>query len=422
MKILCVNKFFHVRGGADRYFFETIAALEARGHEVVHFSSAHPRNRPSPYAAYFSPLGGAEDDLPDMSLTRRARMFANGVYSFAAARLLARLVADTRPDVAHVHNILYQLSPSVVGALRRLRVPVVQSLHDWHIVCGGAYLYTHDGICERCRGGRFYNCARYKCYRESRAASAMATANKYVDSVLNLWQGGVQAYTVPSEHMAARLARWGLPRERLHVIRNPFSLNGLKPTYATNDHVLWYGRLIRLKGIYTLLEAARRRPHVHFELYGDGPEAAAVRAFIADHELDNVLLDTETRWGPELQARIANATCVVDPSEWHHPSQYVWWETAALGTAMIATRMGSSPDVIADGENGLLFDSGEVSQLCAQIDYLYADRDAAKRLGRAARATVETLVAEQPFVERLEWIYDRALQARQNGYRDESAI
>src|SRR5205823_399812 len=119
VKVLAVNKFFHVRGGADRYFFETIAALERHGHVVIPFSTAHPQNHATPYADYFSPLGGTEDDLVSLSVPGKARRFANGVYSFEAARRVERLVRDTRPDVVHVHNILYQITPSIFPVFRR---------------------------------------------------------------------------------------------------------------------------------------------------------------------------------------------------------------------------------------------------------------------------------------------------------------
>lgn len=411
MKVLCINKFFHIRGGADRYFFETMAVLEEHGHDVIAFSSSHSRNEPSPYARYFSRLGGTEDDLETMSLGRKIRMFVNGIYSFESARQLERLIVDTRPQIAHVHNILYQITPSIFPVLRRHEIPVVQSLHDWHIICAGGYLYTKGALCERCKGGRFFQCTLNRCYRDSVAPSIMGSLSKYVDTTFDLWKGGVDAFTVPATHMIERLSEWGFPPDKIHILRNPFSLAGLNPTYNIGNYVLWYGRLLRLKGVYTLLRAAKELRHVEFRMYGSGPEEAGVRTYMEKHHLTNVMLDTVTRWGPRLQQQVAEALCVVEPSEWWQPSPYVVWESFALGKAVVATNIGGTPEIIQEGVNGAMFEPGDWLQLAGTINSLLENRMKAVKWGKAARASIDRISSSQGFYSRLMEIYQAAAES-----------
>lgn len=411
MKILYVNKFFFVRGGADRYFFDTMELMEGQGHEVVPFSTVHPRNRPSPWSEYFSPVGGSEEDLATMGLIEKARRFLNGLYSRAAAESLERLVLATQPDVAHVHNILFQLTPSIFPVLRRHRIPVVQSLHDWHIVCGGAYLYTHGATCERCKSGSIFPLLRYRCYRGGLGPSLLAAGNKLVDRGLGLWRENVDAYTVPGQHMIDRLADWGFPRERFHIVPNPLEQEDETPSYEVGQHVVWFGRMLRLKGIYTVLEVARHCPDVPFELYGAGPEEAGVRAYLREHDLTNVLLDTVTRWGPELKSRISSALCVIEPSEWYLPSQYVTWEAYSLGKAVLGADIGGTPEMLTDGETGLLFPPGDARAFAGGIRRLQEEEGLAERLGRAARAKFERTAEGQDLYQRMLAIYQAAQES-----------
>ena len=410
MKVLCINKFYHVRGGADRYFFETIAALEKHGHEVIPFSTAHPRNRPSEYARYFASCGGTEDDLKDMGFWRKLRLFVNGIYSFEAKRRLARLLKDVRPDIAHLHNIQYQLTPSILSVLRRFDVPVVQSLHDWHLVCAGAYLYNRGHRCEKCVGHRYYRCLAGRCYRQSFAASLMACLSKYVDAALDLWAGNVDVFGVPGMHMADRLERWGIPKSKFHVIANPMDLRHLRPTFEVGDNVVWYGRLLRLKGVYIILRAARQLPHIRFDLYGSGPEEGGVRSYIERHTLANVALDVKTRWGSDLEGRVSGALCIVEPSEWHHPSQYVLWEALALGKAVLATRIGGTPELVEEECNGALFEPGDWRGLARLIERLSEDHDTANAWGRRGRAKVESRLVDRSFHDRLMELYEAAIE------------
>ena len=162
----------------------------------------------------------------------------------------------------------------------------------------------------------------------------------------------------------------------------------------------------------TVLRAAQALPHVPFELYGSGPEDDRMRAYIAEHCLANVLFDTTTRWGPKLQSRVAHALAVLDPSEWFQPSQYVLWESFSLGTPVLASRIGGSPDLVTDGVNGALFEPGDWQGLAALVSRLHQDPALSVSWGRGARATLERLLGHDGFYRRLIEIYGLAISRR----------
>jgi glycosyltransferase involved in cell wall biosynthesis len=415
MKILLINQNYQLRGGADRYYFETIKVLEANGHQVIPFAAGHQDDFKTEYSKYFSRISGTGKELPNMSTVKKMQLFINSIYSFEAASQLEKLIKKSNPDIAHVHNVLPHLTPSIFPVMRKYNLPTVQSLHDWHIVCGGAFLYTQDRVCERCKGGKYYNCLLYKCDRQSFFASLAAMLSKYADKLFNLWEGGVNIYAVPNKYMLDRIVDWGFSREQIYTIPNPFSLEGLTPTFQVGSYVVWYGRLTTAKGIFTLLRAAQENPDIRFELYGSsGPAEPSVREYIRLHKMSNVVLDTTLRWGDELKERIANALCVVEPSEWYNPSQYVLWESQALGKAVVASNIGGTPDLIKDDINGSLFNAGDWKVLGEKISVLKNNPGMAEKWGKEARKNIEILSDTNTYYNRLMEIYQHAVESKGN--------
>jgi glycosyltransferase involved in cell wall biosynthesis len=168
VRVLAVNKFFYVKGGCERYFFDLEELLKSRGHEVRHLSMTHPRNRPSSDSRFFV----SEVDFSRKEpLGRALRKGMRVIYSMEARRSMDAVIKETSPDVVHLHNIAHQLSPSILGSTKRRGLPVVQTLHDYKLICP-VYVLMRDGrICEDCRGGRFYNVAMKGCHPGGFAAA-----------------------------------------------------------------------------------------------------------------------------------------------------------------------------------------------------------------------------------------------------------
>src|SRR5712692_4321978 len=273
MRVLQIHKTFRLTGGADTFFFKTCDLLAEHGHEVAHFSTKHPQNSLSPYAAYFVE-GFTEQSVSLLSLGQKTKAFLNGIYSFDAKRNLSRLVEDFKPDLAHAHSFNYQLSPSIFDVFRGSRVPIVVTLHDYHFICGAATLYVDGALCERCRGGRHYNLLRHCCYWNL-PASLMATLSHYVHDARHSWTVATKLLS-PSLFLERKLIEFGIPANRIAHI--PIFIDFPEETAESKcgpEYVLYFGRLAQNKGIEVLLEAVKN-VDCKLLLIGEGPLSAWV--------------------------------------------------------------------------------------------------------------------------------------------------
>jgi glycosyltransferase involved in cell wall biosynthesis len=408
VKVLQVNKFYYNRGGAETVCFDEAALLRARGHDVIPFSMHDDRNVATPYERYF--VSNVDLRETEGGVTGRVMTALRVLYSREAARNIDRLAADARPDVAHLHNIYHQLSPSILRPLRRRGVPVVMTLHDYKLICPAYTLYTEGAPCERCRGGRYYNAVLHSCVKDSRAKSALCTVEAYMHHLMRFDRSFVKFFIAPSEFLAAKVIEFGTDPRRVVHIPN-FVDPGTAPAIgAPGPYFLYAGRVEHVKGLGTLLRAVKESESARrFELRiaGDGEARAEYEAWCAANGLTNVrflghLSQKELR--PELEA----ARFVVVPSEWHENAPLSVLEAAARGKALVASDMGGLPEMVRDGETGVIFRAGSVEGLRAAIEALLASPERTREMGRNARTLVMEKNSPDLHYQQLIELYERA--------------
>ena len=381
--VLAVNKFHYRFSGVETYHLGLIALLAERGHPVAAFAMRHPQNEPSPWAPYFV----SAVDYADARPWARLRAAARALYSFEARRRLGALLRAFRPDVAHLQHIYRQLSPAVLDALAAYGVPTVQTIHDYWMVCPSRqlYLYSRQEMCERCRGGRFYHAARYRCVNYGLGASLLGMLEAYLSRWTRIYPRRVRFFMTPSEFLRQRLIEGGLPESR--VLRLPYFIDAAQYAPAfEGDGVLYLGRLEVEKGPQILIEAARRLPGIPFYVAGSGRLEAVLRARAAD--LGNV------RWLGHLdraaaQAALRAARLVALPSTCHDVAPLALLEAFASGKPVVASAVGGLPELVREGETGRLVPPNDAEALAAAIADLHAAPARAAELGRAARRYVE---------------------------------
>jgi glycosyltransferase involved in cell wall biosynthesis len=401
--VLAVNKYFYPRGGAERYFLELSRMLARRGHEVVPFSMQDPENEPSPYGEYFvSPSGfDRRETLPDM-----LRAAARVIYSVEARRKIEALVERARPDVAHLHNIAHQLSPSILYGLRARGVPVVQTLHDYKLVCPNYQMFVDGAVCERCRGGRYYNAVLHRCMHGSLLRSLNVCAEAYLHAAVGTYRRLVELFVAPSRSLRERMIAHGVEPSRIVHVPHAISLEGYEPTYEPGGYAAYIGRLAVGKGADVVLKAAARVPEVRFVIAGTGPLKDDLEAEAAHLGLDNVeFLGYVT--GGELRSAFSGALCVIVPSECFENSPITVFESFAYGKPVVGASIGGVPELVVDGETGLLFEPGDAEALGDRIRALAADRRRATEMGRAARARLERDHSPEIHCDRILEIYER---------------
>jgi glycosyltransferase involved in cell wall biosynthesis len=206
--------------------------------------------------------------------------------------------------------------------------------------------------------------------------------------------------------MRSQVESLGLTGARIETIANPFRIGSLRVRESWEPYVVHYGRLIRPKGIYTLLEASRRLPQIPLRIYGSGPEEEGVARFIREHDLKHVLLDTRLRWGPELEEIVGRARYVVLPSEWPMPLDYVVCESFALGRAVLTGDLGGNQDLVREGPCGRTFRAGDPEDLARVMRELYDDLPSLKAMGARARKAVESTYTEDRYYTEILKLYE----------------
>jgi len=370
MKILQINKFYYLRGGSERYVFELSKILKENGHEVIPFSMADERNQDSKYSQYFAD----NVDVKKISLKNIIKTF----YNYDAVKKLNLLLDKTKPDIAHLHNISHHLSPAIITVLKKRDIPIVQTLHDYKLICPNRQLFFENKFCDRCQGGKYYNCFLQGCIQGSRLKSFLGALEAYIHNRILKTYDKIDLFIAPSRFMRDICVQFGIPKEKIKVIYNftlpPPSMKD-KKTKEEKDinskYLLYFGRLSSEKGIDTLIKALpMAKNKINLKIVGGGPEYKNLEKLIIDLKLGSSVKLLGPKYRDKLQALINKAEGVVMPSIWPENMPLSLLESMAAGKVVIAARTGGMPELIQDKVNGFLFHPGNIRDLAEKIDKL----------------------------------------------------
>jgi len=396
VRILQANKFHFEKGGSERYYFALSEALVTRGHTVVPFAMEDPRNLPTEYAGTFAPARDYDASLSLASL-------ASFVHSRPAARRIGQLADAVRPDVAHLHNIYHQLTPSIIDALADRGIPVVMTLHDYKLVCPSYSLFAHGAFCHRCRGGRVQHALLQGC-GGSRSRGALLALEAVVQRVRGVY-GRVARFIAPSDYLRRVMLDSGMDPARIVHLPPFFAPNaaGGEADRACLERlparfVAYVGRLSAEKGVDTLLAAARRVPDIPFVLFGDGP----ARTTLASAAPANVQFAGHVT-GATLAAAYARMACGVMATRSPENAPLAVVELAAAGVPMVVTRVGGLPEM-AVRLDAASVDAGDDAALAAAVRSVWSDEHAGDRARRAWVASADTFDRDR-HVRAIEAIY-----------------
>lgn len=383
MRILQVHAGYRVAAGEDTVVANEAAALRRGGHTVEQFIVPNP----SGTAASLSAL-------------------ARSVHNRTTARAVADLIGRTQPDVLHVHNTWFALSPSVLGAATAASVPVVMTVHNYRLGCLGADLFREGGVCTACVGRTPWSGVVHGCYRGSRVLSAVQAVEVMATRARRVLDRAVTTFVAPSAFMADRLVDIGVARDRL-VVKPHFTGDpGPRPEPPSRStEVLFVGRLAPGKGIETLLTAWTMLPPSpswatpRLSVVGDGPSADALRNGAPGNVRFHGWLTRD-----EVTTRLLGARALVFPSEWYEPFGMVLIEAMAAGLPIVATNVSAaadisgSPLVVPARRADLLADA------LAQLDDRTVDE-----LGAVARRRFADRFSERAGLDALEHLYRDAI-------------
>jgi len=398
--LLSVNNYYYYRGGAETVFLEHNKLLAGAGWGVVPFSMRHPKNLPSEWSDFFIEELELGNEYGVLGRLRRAPKV---VYSFEARRKIAALIERVRPDICHAHNIYHHLSPSILATLRAHAVPTIITLHDLKLACPAYNMLTHDGICERCKGGRLHNVVVHRCIKGSLAMSAIIYSEAVLHRALRSYERAVARFIVPSRFFIEKFAEWGFARERFVHVPNFVAAASYRPSFAPGRDFVFAGRISREKGLATLIKAAALAG-TPARIVGTGPAFAEMRTLA--ESLHAPVTFSGYLTGDALTEAIASARALVLPSECYENAPMSILEAYALGKPVIGARIGGIPELILEGRTGASFECRSVESLASNLtDFNAAPDTRIEEMGRAARAHLEQEFSASRYLERILAIY-----------------
>lgn len=388
MKILFINKFLHPNGGSETYIFKLGDYLKSIGHEVEYFGMEHEgRCVGNSVNAYTSDM-----DFHGGSKLAKLTYPLKTIYSTEARQKL-RLVLDSfQPDVCHLNNFNYQLTPSILLEIHKWqgegpRCRVVFTAHDYQLVCPNHMLNqpATGENCEKCFGGHFLNCTKGRCIHGSLAKSAVGTAESYFWK----WNGAykyIDTMICCSEFLKTKLDSNPLFAQKTVALHN-FVDEVDRTGTQKQEYVLYFGRFSKEKGIGTLLKVCRELPEVQFIFAGTGP---------LEGELTGIpnIRNVGFQSGKVLENLIRQARFSVYPSEWYENCPFSVMESQLYGTPVVGARIGGIPELIEEGVTGELFTSGNAGELKEKIQKLWQDKALSARYAENCKNVRFDTVAE----------------------------
>lgn len=402
-KLLAINNYHYRRGGAEVVFLEQVRLFERNGWTVAPFSMLHPKNEASPWSDYFA------DEIEfghDYSLLTKLRHAGQIIYNLPASRDLQRLIADFNPDVVHAHNVYHHLSPSVLRTASQAGLPVFLTLHDLKLACPAYSMISHGAVCEACKDGGVKQVMLRRCMKGSLALSSLIWIESMAHRMLDIYDRSVDRFIVPSRFFIDKFVEWGWPRERFVHVPNFADVGGLKADAPVGRPFLYFGRLSREKGLYTLIRAASAAG-VSLRIAGAGPDELALKALVEDLGADVTFLGFRT--GDDLWQEVSQCRALVLPSEWYENAPISVLEAYALGKPVIGARIGGIPEMIVEEQTGLLYPSASVEALAATLARVSGMSDQQiQAWGLNGRELLDREYSMPRHVERLSTLYAAA--------------
>jgi glycosyltransferase involved in cell wall biosynthesis len=402
---LCNYRYF-LSGGPEHYMFGVEHLLREHGHKVAPFAARYPQNRETPFSRYFvsPPVDEGTVYFEDhtRSLRNLAHLLSRSFYSLEAKRKLQQLLRDERLDVAYIlqqHNVL---SPSIIVGTKALGRKVVMRLSDFGLLCPAYHFLKHAKPCEACLRG-LWHALPGRCNKRSLAVTLARVTSMYFHRALRVYEK-VDAFVTPTQFLRKKLIHGGLPAERIHHIPTFVEPPLATGPGGTQQHILYIGRLAPEKGVEHLLRAygALRYDRIPLLIVGNGPstEVARLQRLSKTLGVQGVqFCGFKARL--EIEQLLRACFFVVVPSICYENLPNVVLEAFVHGKPVVASRLGSLPEVIEDGVEGVLFEPANAQDLAAKMDGLLSAPQWVRELGERAAHAAATRFSPMTHYERL---------------------
>ncbi|WP_068498647.1 glycosyltransferase family 4 protein [Paenibacillus kribbensis] len=391
-KVLIIHNFYQQSGGEDKVVEQESAMLRSIGIETEHYYVHN-------------------DSIQSKGLANMAKLAVEATWSLPEFKRIQKLLLQVKPDVVHVHNFFPVISPSVYHACERLGIPVVQTLHNYRLICPAATFMRGNEVCEKCLHGTLLHSIRHGCYRGSQLQTIPVAAMIKFNELIGTWQHKVSRYIALTEFAQNKFAESGIPLDRIAVKPNFVHHKTVEARYDPNDrYLLFVGRISREKGVRNLLQAWSQledRAGLRLVIIGDGPEKAELTAaypqedirFLGRQDADTVL-DCMSR-----------AMYVMVPSIWYEGFPMTIVESYSVGTPVLCSRIGALEEVVEDGVTGFHFQHDDLENIKTVIRRAVAYESYAA-MRQQVSAIYTARYTEEVNAKQLMAIYSKAMEER----------
>jgi glycosyltransferase involved in cell wall biosynthesis len=330
-------------------------------------------------------------EIDGYNQVQKAALIINTLYNNRTYRELKAFIRTKRPDVAHVHNVFPLLSPSVYRALHDAGLPIVQTIHNFRLLCPNGLFYTNGQVCERCKTGNTSHAVRYKCFRNSRVLSAIYALSIGLHRRWGTF-GLIDHFIALTEFSAHKFVESGLTTaDKITILGNflPDPLPAPGSFEKREPYIAYLGRLSIEKGVYILLDAITGIPGLGLKIAGDGPQAETLQTKARQKDIGGIEFLGYVA-GENKRDLLTHAMATIVPSVWYENFPVAVLESLAVGTPIVASNLGCLPFIVAEGKNGRLFRPGDIQDLHEKLTWLAEHPAELLRMGQCGRQTVET--------------------------------
>lgn len=401
MKILMVNKFLYPRGGSESYMLYLGEHLKKLGHQVEYFGMYDEKNTVGNSLSLYT----QNMDFHSKGLSRFLYPFKI-IFSFESKKKIMQVIDHFKPDIVHMNNINFQLTPSIIYGIKKKGVPVVQTVHDYQMICPNHLLYNFDKNtpCEKCVNGSHINCVKNKCIHNSLVKSILGVVEAKLYSFLKTYKK-VDLFVCPSNFLERKLL---LARDyyqgKTLTIHNFIDKNKFTDADQKVDaYILYVGRLSKEKGIEYIAKTAKLLPQYNFVVAGSGPDEDVLKG------IDNVTL-AGFLTGDKLSKLMRNAKLLLLPSVCYENCPLSILESHSMGVPVVTMNSGGMAELVADGVTGTLVTDPTPEGIASKLKYTVENTDYYNKLKENCKKERENILSVETYCDILIEEYKKLIE------------
>ena len=397
MKVLLVNWSWFPSGGDWTYIENVQKLYESKGYEIIPFSTNNYKNIPSPYSKYFVNTYDFKELNKHKNISNGIKVLRTSIISEDALNKLEILLNEHDIKIAHLNNIHHYITPAILEILKKRGIKIIWTLHDFKIICPENSFISNGKLCEKCITGHFYHCAANRCKKQSFLASSIAGFEAYYYHKKHIYDL-VDYFLCPSEFLSKKFVQFGFKESQMLITNSCYDISLIDNFIANNSsfgnginnekYVLYIGRLENIKGVHTLIDS----------VIGTDIKLKIVGAGVAEEQLKKMAVGQENieflgfKHKNDVFKLTMEALFVVCPSICYENLPFSVIESFLFSKPVVGSDIGGIPELVLDGETGLLFEAGNSAHLCEKMSYLWNNENIVAQFGKAAREHAYNMV------------------------------